>query len=111
MRGVARHPDLRHSASPYQAKGSIPVVGGGPAVFFGDDLVKAGAMATWPSLLAALQSIHTVDTQVLLPVGDPAGKKPTPCFIIANWSGTVWKRYSSPASGFDCSKPFDYLRP
>lgn len=109
--GVALFQDWMNKTSPKQAKDSFSVFGWCQAILFVDALVKAGPKATRPSLLAALQTIHTVDTQNLLPVGDPAGKKPTPCFIIANWSGTAWKRYSSPDSGFDCSKPFDYLRP
>ena len=63
-----------------------------------------------PSLLAALRSIHSDENGNLLPSGDPALKKPTPCYIIAHWSGSTWRRWNSPAKGFDCSKPFVYRK-
>ena len=106
--GVALYQDWMKKTSPDQAQDSFSVFGWCEAVLFVDALTKAGPKATRASLLTVLQGEHTVDTGGLLPSGDPARKKPTPCFVIAHWDGSGWRRWNSPAKGFDCSKPFIY---
>ena len=104
--GVALYQDWMKKTSPDQAQDSFSVFGWCEAKLFVDALRKAGAKATRASLLTALRGIHTVDTGGLLPSGDPAAKKPTPCFVIAHWESGTWRRWNSPAKGFDCAKPF-----
>lgn len=108
--GVALFQDWMKKTAPNQAQDSFSVFGWSQAKLFVDALIKAGPRATRPGLLAALRSTHSVDTAGLLPSGDPALKKPTPCFIITHWESGSWRRWSSPATGFDCSKRFDYRR-
>lgn len=104
--GVALYQDWMNKTAPDQAKDSFSVFGWTEAALFVEALKKAGAKATRPSLLTALRSIHSLDTSGLLPSGDPALKKPTNCFIIGHWDNGSWRRYHSPADGFDCTKPF-----
>jgi ABC-type branched-subunit amino acid transport system substrate-binding protein len=108
--GVALYQDWMDKTAPDQAKDSFSVFGWTEAQLFVEALKKAGPRATRPSLLAALRSIHSLDTLGLLPSGDPASKKPTPCFIVGHWDNGSWKRWNSPAKGFDCSKPFVYRK-
>jgi ABC-type branched-subunit amino acid transport system substrate-binding protein len=108
--GVALYQDWMDKTAPDQAKDSFSVFGWTEAQLFVEALKKAGPKATRPTLLAALRSIHSLDTLGLLPSGDPASKKPTPCFIIGHWDNGTWKRWNSPANGFDCSKPFVYRK-
>ncbi|MFN2538622.1 MAG: ABC transporter substrate-binding protein, partial [Mycobacteriales bacterium] len=108
--GVALYQKWMDRSAPDQAEDSFSVFGWCQAKLFVDALLKAGPRATRPSLLTALRSIHSVDTGALLPSGDPALKKPTPCFIIAHFEAGAWRRWNSPAKGFDCGKPFDYRK-
>ena len=108
--GVALYQDWMDKTAPDQAKDSFSVFSWCQAKLFVDALLKAGPRATRPSLLTALRGQHSVDTAGLLPSGDPALKKPTPCFIIAHYEGNAWRRWNSPAKGFDCSKPFVYRK-
>ncbi|MCU1602145.1 MAG: hypothetical protein JWO22_2854, partial [Frankiales bacterium] len=108
--GVALYQDWMNKTSPDVAQDSFSVFGWCEAVLFVDALTKAGPRATRASLLTALRGIHAIDTQGLLPSGDPALKKPTPCFIIAHWEGGTWRRWNSPAKGFDCDKPFLFAK-
>jgi ABC-type branched-subunit amino acid transport system substrate-binding protein len=104
--GVALYQDWMDKTAPDQPKDSFSVFGWTEAQLFVEALQKAGPKATRGSLLTALRSIHSIDTANLLPSGDPASKKPTPCFIIGHWDNGTWRRWNSPAKGFDCSKPF-----
>jgi ABC-type branched-subunit amino acid transport system substrate-binding protein len=108
--GVALFQDWMTKTASDQPQDSFAVFGWCQAKLFVDALVKAGPKATRPSLMAALRSIHSLEDGGLLPSGDPALKKPTPCFIIAHWESSTWRRWNSPAKGFDCAKPFTYLR-
>lgn len=106
--GVALYQDWMKKTAPDQAQDSFSVFGWCQAKLFVDALRKAGPKATRASLLSALRSIHSVEDGGLLPSGDPALKKPTPCFVIAHWESGTWRRWNSPARGFDCAKPFVY---
>ena len=108
--GVALFQDWMEKSASDQPQDSFAVFGWCQAKLFVDALIKAGPKATRPALMTALRSIHTLDDGGLLPSGDPALKKPTPCFIIGHWEGSTWRRWNSPAKGFDCGKPFTYLR-
>jgi hypothetical protein len=108
--GVGLYQDWMRKVAPDQGMDSFSVFGWCEARLFVDALTKAGPRATRSSLLTALRGIHTVDLGGLMPSGDPASKKPTPCFIIAHWEGSAWRRWNSPAKGFDCSKPFLFAK-
>ncbi len=108
--GVALYQDWMQKTAPDQAMDSFSVFGWCEAELFVEALTKAGPKATRASLLTALRGVHSLDTGGLLPSGDPAGKKPTPCFVIAHYEGSSWKRWNSPAKGFDCSKPFLFAK-
>jgi ABC-type branched-subunit amino acid transport system substrate-binding protein len=63
---------------------------------------RAGPTPTRAAVLDQLGQVHDFDASgVLAPHNDPAGRKSSPCFVIAAVEGGKWVR-KHPASGFQC---------
>ena len=72
------------------------------ARLFVQALQAAGPKATRASLLAALRGTHQFDDNGLLAPGDPAGKGPPHCYILAQVHGGKFARLDSPPPGYRC---------
>jgi ABC-type branched-subunit amino acid transport system substrate-binding protein len=69
---------------------------------FVDAVRKSGGEVTRAKVLATLQATTATDAGgVLAPNIDPAGKKPSPCFLVVGVKGGKWQRLY-PAKGFQC---------
>lgn len=65
-------------------------------------LRDAGPAVTRDKVLAALRTVTTFDANGILAPVNPAGKKPTNCFVVIRVQGGKFVR-EHPASGFDCT--------
>lgn len=98
--------------------GSAPdiysVFGWASARLFVQALQNAGLNPTRTSVMAALQNIHSFNSNGLLATADPAGKKPPTCWVlIKTTSNNQYQRVQppSPASGFTCNPDGLYTHP
>lgn len=65
-------------------------------------LHDAGPAVTRDKLLAALGTVTTFDSNGLIAPVNPAGKRPTDCFVVVRLQDGKFVR-EHPASGFDCT--------
>jgi len=65
-------------------------------------LRDAGPAITRDKVLAALGTVTTFDANGLIAPVNPAGKKPTDCFVVIRIQGGKFVR-EHPASGYDCT--------
>jgi ABC-type branched-subunit amino acid transport system substrate-binding protein len=106
--GVELFQKWMRRTAPDQGLDFFSVVGWAEASLFVDALKAAGPKATRASLLAALKHTHSIDTGGLVVNGDPGSKKPSPCYLLAKYVQGAWVRWHSPATGFNCDKPYYY---
>ena len=104
--GVALYQKWMQQVAPDQALDQFSTFGWLQGALFVQALKAAGPKLTRVGLLAALKGIHTVDTGGMISSGDPGRKLPANCFLLAHYDKGTWKRFNSPATGFDCSKPY-----
>jgi branched-chain amino acid transport system substrate-binding protein len=70
-------------------------------------LKSAGSTPTSSSVLAALKQVTSFNASGLLAPGNPAGKQPTSCYLLARYvNGVVVRQPPSPKSGFICGAPY-----
>jgi ABC-type branched-subunit amino acid transport system substrate-binding protein len=84
------------------------------ARLFVQALQSAGLNPTRAGVMAALQNIHSFDSNGLLATADPAGKKPPTCWVlIKTTSNNQYQRVSppSPSQGFTCNPGGLYTHP
>ena len=81
------------------------------ARLFVQALQAAGPQAKRSTLLAALKSIHQFDSNGLLQAGDPAGKNPGVCYVIADIKGGKFVRAPDSASGYRCDGNYNLVKP
>lgn len=65
-------------------------------------LADAGPAITRDKVLAALRTVTSFDANGLLAPVNPAGKKPSNCFLVVRVQGGSFVR-EHPANGFDCT--------
>lgn len=65
-------------------------------------LHDAGPAVTRDKVLAALRTVTSFDANGIIAPVNPAGKKPTNCFVVIRVQGGKFVR-DHPASGFDCA--------
>ena len=87
------------------------VYGWASARLFVQALQAAGPQAKRATLLAALKNIHQFDSNGLLQAGDPAGKNPGACYVIADIKGGKFVRAPDSASGYRCDGNYNLVRP
>lgn len=104
--GVALYQKWMKQVAPDQALDQFSTFGWLQGALFVQALRAAGPKLTQAGLLAALKGIHSVDTGGMISSGDPGRRLPANCFLLARYDKGVWKRFNSPATGFDCSKPY-----
>jgi ABC-type branched-subunit amino acid transport system substrate-binding protein len=75
------------------------------ARLFVQALQAAGVNPTRTSVLAALQKVHSFDSNGLLATADPAGKKAPTCWVLIKTNNNQYQRVQppSPPSGFTCN--------
>lgn len=78
------------------------VYGWASARLFTQALQAAGPKATRAGVLAALKNINQFDSNTLLALGDPAGKQPPHCYVVARINGGKFARVDSPGAGYRC---------
>lgn len=82
------------------------------ARLFTQALQQAGANPTRQSVLAALQSIHSFDSNGIIPTADPAGKHAPTCWLNVQVKNGKFVRSSpSPPSGFICNPGGNFVNP
>jgi ABC-type branched-subunit amino acid transport system substrate-binding protein len=78
------------------------IQGWASAAMFVQALRAAGGAPTRDAILQALKGFTDIDAGgVLAPHTNPAGKKPSPCFVVVTVEGGAWKRVH-PGEGFAC---------
>jgi ABC-type branched-subunit amino acid transport system substrate-binding protein len=87
------------------------VYGWASARLFVQALQAAGPQAKRATLLAALKNIHQFDANGMLQPGDPAGKNPGQCYVIADIKGGKFVRAPDSASGFRCDGNYNLVKP
>jgi len=89
------------------------VYGWTSARLFTQALQTAGLNPTRASVLAALQGVHSFNSNGLLATGDPAGKKSPTCWVLIKVNNNQYQRLQppSPPSGFTCNPDGQYTRP
>jgi ABC-type branched-subunit amino acid transport system substrate-binding protein len=75
------------------------------ARLFVQALQAAGVNPTRASVLAALQKVHSFDSNGLLAAADPAAKKAPTCWLLIKTNNNQYQRMSppSPSQGFTCN--------
>jgi ABC-type branched-subunit amino acid transport system substrate-binding protein len=106
--GVQLYQTWMAKTAPDQGLDFFSVVGWSEAELFVQALKKAGPRATRTGLIAALKATHSVDSGGLIASGDPGRNKPVACYLIAKYVQGAWVRWHSPATGFNCDKPYYY---
>jgi ABC-type branched-subunit amino acid transport system substrate-binding protein len=81
------------------------------ARLFVQALQAAGPQAKRATLMAALKNIHQFDSNGLLQPGDPAGKNPGNCYVIADIKGGKFVRAPDSASGYRCDGNYNLVKP
>lgn len=104
--GVALYQKWMKQVAPDQDLDQFSTFGWLQGALFVQALKAVGPRLTQAGLLAALKNIHSVDTGGMVSSGDPGRKLPAHCFLLAHYDKGVWKRFNSPSTGFDCSKPY-----
>ena len=87
------------------------VYGWESARLFVQALQAAGPQAKRATLIAALKNIHQFDSNGLLQAGDPAGKNPCVCYVIADIKGGKFVRAPDSASGYRCDGNYNLVKP
>jgi ABC-type branched-subunit amino acid transport system substrate-binding protein len=87
------------------------VYGWASARMFVQALQAAGPQAKRATLIAALKNIHQFDSNGILQAGDPAGKTPGACYVIADIKGGKFVRAPDSASGFRCDGNYNLVKP
>jgi ABC-type branched-subunit amino acid transport system substrate-binding protein len=108
--GVGLYQTWMKKTAPDQGLDFFSVVGWAEAALFVEALKAAGPRATRASLLAALRGTHSVDTGGLLAGADPGSRKPIGCYVLAKYVRGTWVRWQTPATGYNCDKPYYYAR-
>ena len=73
------------------------VYGWASARLFTQALQAAGVNPTRASVLAALQKVHSFDSNGLLATGDPASKKAPTCWLLVKANNNQYQRCSPPS--------------
>jgi ABC-type branched-subunit amino acid transport system substrate-binding protein len=81
------------------------------ARLFVQALQAAGPQAKRATLLAALKNIHQFDSNGLIQAGDPAGKNPGACYVIADIRAGKFVRAPDSASGYRCDGNYNLVKP
>jgi branched-chain amino acid transport system substrate-binding protein len=73
-------------------------------------LKAAGPKLTRASWLTAQKNVHTFDGDGMFAPSDPAGKKPSTCYVVLQVTRAQWVRKDTPASSFRCDAPYFYYK-
>jgi hypothetical protein len=94
--GAAKHEDL------YSAWGW------GSAALAVQALKAAGPKLTRQAFLTALGKVHHFDGNGMFAASDPAGKKPSTCYVVLKVVHGAWQRTDTPATAFRCGGYYYY---
>jgi ABC-type branched-subunit amino acid transport system substrate-binding protein len=94
--GAAKHEDL------YSAWGW------GSAALAVQALKAAGPKLTRQAFLTALGKVHHFDGNGMFAASDPAGKKPSTCYVVLKVVHGAWQRTDTPATSFRCGGYYYY---
>ncbi|MDX6267291.1 MAG: hypothetical protein QOD70_2031 [Frankiales bacterium] len=94
--GAAKHEDL------YSAWGW------GSAALAVQALKAAGPKLTRQAFLTALGKVHHFDGNGMFAASDPAGKKPSTCYVVLKVVQGAWQRTDTPATSFRCGGYYYY---
>ncbi|MCW2673614.1 MAG: ABC-type branched-chain amino acid transport system periplasmic component-like protein [Frankiales bacterium] len=94
--GATKHEDL------YSAWGW------GSAVLAVQALKAAGPKLTRQAFLTALGNVHHFDGNGMFAASDPAGKKPSTCYVVLKVVHGAWQRTDTPTTSFRCGSYYYY---
>lgn len=102
---VALYQEWMRRNDPKANQDLFSVFGWASGVLFVQALLAAGPKATRASLQAELRKITSFDANGLVGRADPAGKRPTICYVLWEIKGGEYRRVA-PAKGYRCDGSF-----
>lgn len=102
---VALYQEWMRRNDPKANQDLFSVFGWAAGALFVQALIAAGPQATRASLLAELRKVRSFSANGLVGQADPAGKKPTICYVLWEIKGGLYRRVA-PAKGYRCDGTF-----